>query len=924
MVTTAFEGYSYLLLIDTTSSLGPIEMSEVGSAHSKVPMWSRTADTLKVQGRMTVSSTVRDDDFVSGNLSRPQYNLETSDDLGRLSPLSLDTKSGRHQRLSKGTTKSKIPSPNTIVTQEEDPSLYIIRSRTSSTVSSNISKFSARSKRRAKHAEITQTISKKFENGASVDASPSLCLDQTPVSARAKRRLEKDRPDSHLNSNVKTKGQSPLEQLQIKEENMNVSVETPSRTAQLYSPQKDETDVRQEKYAVDTSSEDGKMTAMAASPANRKQEMSAIMKFEIVEEDTTEIERKQEDYEVLEDWIVPSPSSDSENDYERISTRNRDNSHTSLNIVHQVLIDESGAVSISREDGDDFEDDFKVVHVDILDDSEDKKYKENDTIEYAEDQFDELTTEGKSSYESIFTHDMHPSNSVSGTNYKPEQEVKLASESSEFGSYEHTPKAAWKPNSAVSGIGFEYRAPRQRPVYDPVFIPKVYFFGQYLPKPVSAGRVAEYRRRSRGNWSSGESKFVSQRKQPAWAEQYRIPAAKSKKLPGAVAVKELDAKAEDCRDSAEELEIRINQIKLLHDTEKHATPTHIEAFIKLSRCWLKIGKYKEALRAAILAKSVTKKMIIQDNTKLFQRVTDAGSAKSMTTSNCTSYSLVMHKNYDQINAPIRDIEMATHLEAAIDQLINIIVNSRVRNVGIEGLVTSTNSDGNDYLALRITPEDDFRVLHSYVEFKPMKNTQSSGIPFHDERLDLWRKNHDRALQFCRELDVRMKHAMKAPSQKKNQGVSISIKSAKQNTTHAAMQPNASSAENRRELNGTATKSSMARNPEKLTSKSRIQKINTGKAEAPEGTCLGPVKEVAKKSQKASPKTEIVMHEQSDSQKGKADASSIMIAAEQIMTQQESGIGEEVDSLRSSDQPLSPKESIETKVLGTSELDDFFL
>ncbi|KAJ3018492.1 UNVERIFIED_CONTAM: hypothetical protein HDU68_011133 [Siphonaria sp. JEL0065] len=216
---------------------------------------------------------------------------------------------------------------------------------------------------------------------------------------------------------------------------------------------------------------------------------------------------------------------------------------------------------------------------------------------------------------------------------------------------------------------------------------------------------SKFRQISRGNWSSKASKFISQRKQPAWAPPYRVPERKPPAIPANVVAKNLEETADGEVNEFQELQTRVAQIKKLHEAYGDvSTPAHAEALIKLSRYWLRLGDYKESLRTASLAKKATKKMILQDNEKLYERISESTNDHAAPHENY--FLLVKHKKYGEIRAPVKEIEVATQLEATIDHLINVIINARVRRLGVEGTATVAPADGQDYIKLKSKYHED--------------------------------------------------------------------------------------------------------------------------------------------------------------------------------------------------------------------------
>ncbi|KAJ3232017.1 hypothetical protein HDU81_003344 [Chytriomyces hyalinus] len=278
---------------------------------------------------------------------------------------------------------------------------------------------------------------------------------------------------------------------------------------------------------------------------------------------------------------------------------------------------------------------------------------------------------------------------------------------------------------------------------------------------------AKFRRRSRGNWSKKGSTFVSQRKQPAWAEKVKAPARKPQIATPQDVARKLDTQAEGASDTINELQSRIGQIERLRDAYGNLqTPAQMEALIKLSRYWLSIGDFKEALRTASLAKAATKKMILNDNRMLFDRITQSsmdGLPKQL-----NLMQLVKNRDYQALAAPIKAIEVATHLEATIDHLINNIINSRVRQLGAEGWKNSGVSDGVDYI--KLTPK--FHASATSKDGHPFRSTTpkptqtrsrtpSLRPPF-DERRAEFLKNRERAMEFANAVQYKSFSGARVP------------------------------------------------------------------------------------------------------------------------------------------------------------------
>ncbi|KAJ3247988.1 hypothetical protein HDU78_002419 [Chytriomyces hyalinus] len=280
---------------------------------------------------------------------------------------------------------------------------------------------------------------------------------------------------------------------------------------------------------------------------------------------------------------------------------------------------------------------------------------------------------------------------------------------------------------------------------------------------------AKFRRRSRGNWSKKGSTFVSQRKQPAWAEKVKAPARKPQIATPQDVAKKLDTQAEGASDTINELQSRIGQIESLRDAYGTLqTPAQMEALIKLSRYWLSIGDFKEALRTASLAKAATKKMILNDNKLLFDRISQSsmdGLPKQL-----NLMQLVKNRDYQALGAPIKAIEVATHLEATIDHLINNIINSRVRQLGAEGLKNCGVSDGVDYI--KLTPKfhhgpDSSKEVHPVRSntpkpTQPRSRNPSLRPPF-DERRAEFLKNRERAMEFANAVQHKSFSGVKTPN-----------------------------------------------------------------------------------------------------------------------------------------------------------------
>ncbi|KAJ3013476.1 UNVERIFIED_CONTAM: hypothetical protein HDU68_000653 [Siphonaria sp. JEL0065] len=274
---------------------------------------------------------------------------------------------------------------------------------------------------------------------------------------------------------------------------------------------------------------------------------------------------------------------------------------------------------------------------------------------------------------------------------------------------------------------------------------------------------SKFRQISRGNWSSKASKFISQRKQPAWAPPYRVPERKPDAIPANVVAKTLEATADVEVNEFQELQTRIAQIMKLQEAYGDvSTPAHAEALIKLSRYWLKLGDYKESLRTASLAKKATKKMILQDNQKLYERISQSTNDHAAPHENF--FQLVKHKRYGEIRAPVKEIEVATQLEATIDHLINVIINARVRRLGIEGIATVTPADGQDYIKLKSKYHGDedgessqeFPVHGAKDEYrhqqirKPSRWRTVSAQKVHEEQR---RINRERAAKYSENLEA---------------------------------------------------------------------------------------------------------------------------------------------------------------------------
>ncbi|ORY47226.1 hypothetical protein BCR33DRAFT_714989 [Rhizoclosmatium globosum] len=277
---------------------------------------------------------------------------------------------------------------------------------------------------------------------------------------------------------------------------------------------------------------------------------------------------------------------------------------------------------------------------------------------------------------------------------------------------------------------------------------------------------AKNRQISRGNWSSKASKFISLRKQPAWAPPYRVPSPKPEAVPPAVEAQVLAEAADNVQNYSKELQARIDQIKKLQEAHGSvSTPAHVDALIKLSQYWLKMGDYKEALRTASLAKSATKKMILQDNRRVYSRISDASIETATPKDNF--YLLVKHKKYGEIQAPVRDIEIATHLEATIDRLINTIVDARVRQFGVEGIAPAPAADGHGYIQIKpkyqssetdvseYTDVDEFPVHKAaenvYHQHRTRRSPRQASVTL--TREEQWRINHARAVKFSENLEV---------------------------------------------------------------------------------------------------------------------------------------------------------------------------
>ncbi|KAI9350858.1 hypothetical protein BDR26DRAFT_851647 [Obelidium mucronatum] len=267
---------------------------------------------------------------------------------------------------------------------------------------------------------------------------------------------------------------------------------------------------------------------------------------------------------------------------------------------------------------------------------------------------------------------------------------------------------------------------------------------------------AKFRQISRGNWSSKASKFISQRKQPAWAKPYRVPERKPVEVPPETVAKSLEKAADNAVNACDELQSRIEQIKKLKDAYGSiSTPAHVEALIKLSQYWLKLGDYKEALRTASLAKKATKKMFLQDSEKVFERINEAANDNAPPKENF--FQLVKHKKYGDVMAPVRDIDLASQLEATVDLLINKIINTRVRSLGVEGLARVSPPDGRDYIQLNLKHQNDsfeantdiFPVHEARRQVK--KNRPVSSQQAYEEQK---RINREKAAKYSESLEVK--------------------------------------------------------------------------------------------------------------------------------------------------------------------------
>jgi hypothetical protein len=75
--------------------------------------------------------------------------------------------------------------------------------------------------------------------------------------------------------------------------------------------------------------------------------------------------------------------------------------------------------------------------------------------------------------------------------------------------------------------------------------------------------IEKHKQRSKGNWSSRASRFVSQVHQPAWAEPHILPDPRPKEAHPRVIARELDEKADLFLDSDKELKLRLGKMKVI-------------------------------------------------------------------------------------------------------------------------------------------------------------------------------------------------------------------------------------------------------------------------------------------------------------------------------------------------------------------------
>ncbi|KAJ3415447.1 hypothetical protein HDV05_004889 [Chytridiales sp. JEL 0842] len=206
--------------------------------------------------------------------------------------------------------------------------------------------------------------------------------------------------------------------------------------------------------------------------------------------------------------------------------------------------------------------------------------------------------------------------------------------------------------------------------------------------------LAKARQRSRGNWSSRASRFVSQVKQPAWAEPHILQEPPPKPMSANKIAKGLERKAEHAPNIAAELKSRIDHIRSLEEVHgKSGTPEHIHALIKLSRFWLLQNNCREALRVALTGKSVIRQVYITKKAEILESLRGSEHVDPTHTSGIALLrKLVKDKRYDDIAIPVKDLEKVAKMEAHLDKIISAMVDARLRDFGIEGHRSKSNVD----------------------------------------------------------------------------------------------------------------------------------------------------------------------------------------------------------------------------------------
>ncbi|KAJ3135405.1 hypothetical protein HK100_002722 [Physocladia obscura] len=552
--------------LETSSSIDAADMSEEGSTHSKVPVWSRDVDVLNAtpSARAKRLYSKNADDFAPPKISQSNHALtSTVIQEGRNNPsqklatiTSLPVEDIKQPQIHRdriissqknGINFKQGASPNTIITEEQDPSLYSIRSRTISAASNGSKSSTARAKRREKLMQDSHMISTPNSydgNVAIVRVSLNSDLQQensnetivnnsrATSSARIKRRskkLSEINPGDSMNEKKKentTKVIKLLQNLHNLENHQIIGECSSSWHCQIYIKkptilEKAENGDREiskilpstsaisspvlKTKTLEMAAEERSTNSNNLNPTEKLLEIEKRLSPEqrikpksITEPFANSIVTPKLQYTTGYELLVSNLSDDISNKYIELNQSN-ENFEIQIKkngpkITRKFSVDKiNGLAFISNESNlDDFEGSFKVCSVENDNNYVDEYYEEimesNLNVKDGEKNLESFSEAPSDEYDydlnsfddaAIISEDKDTSDNGDYKKTDGDLNFELFSEIDEeiadlhVSNIEQKPKPAWRPNSGISDIGFQYLPPRVRCLYTPNSAPKV-------------------------------------------------------------------------------------------------------------------------------------------------------------------------------------------------------------------------------------------------------------------------------------------------------------------------------------------------------------------------------------------------------------------------------------------------------------------